>query len=111
MKVAVTSSSFSAALERGELTHLEWLEACASRLDADGVVLALADFPRTDSEYAAQVKKVATDLGIVLGLGSFFAMVLPPFIGHWSDGLTTRWAPDAAEPISARPGRRPVNRR
>jgi hypothetical protein len=65
MKVAVTSSSFSAALERGELTHLEWLEACASRLDADGVVLALADFPRTDSEYAAQVKKVATDLGIV----------------------------------------------
>lgn len=47
------------------MTHLEWLELCASRLDADGVVLALADFPRTDGEYAAQVKKVAVDLGIV----------------------------------------------
>jgi hypothetical protein len=47
------------------LTHLEWLEACASRLDVDGAVFALADFPRTDLEYAAQIKKVATDLGIV----------------------------------------------
>jgi hypothetical protein len=65
MKVAVTSSSFATVLRRGELTHLEMLEACASRLDADGVVFALADFPRTDLEYAAQVKKVATDLGIV----------------------------------------------
>ena len=65
MKVAVTSSSFAALLRRGELTHLEWLEACASRLDVDGVVFALADFPRTDQEYAAQLKKVATDLGIV----------------------------------------------
>jgi hypothetical protein len=44
---------------------LEWLEACASRSDLDGVVFALADFPRTDREYAAQVKKVATDLGLV----------------------------------------------
>ena len=65
MKVAVTSSSFAALLRRGALTHLEWLETCASRLDADGAVFALADFPRTDLEYAAQVKKVATDLGIV----------------------------------------------
>lgn len=65
MKVAVTSSSFATVLRRGDLTHLEWLEACASRLDVDGAVFALADFPRTDLEYAAQVKKVATDLGIV----------------------------------------------
>jgi hypothetical protein len=65
VKIAVTSSSFEALLRRGELTHLEWLEACASRLDVDGAVFALADFPRTDLEYAAQVKKVATDLGIV----------------------------------------------
>jgi hypothetical protein len=34
-------------------------------LDADGAIFALADFPRTDMEYAAQVKKVAVDLGIV----------------------------------------------
>ena len=31
------------------------------------------------------------DLGLVLGLGSFFAMVLPPVVGMWSDGLQTRW--------------------
>ncbi len=65
MKVAVTSSAFAGPLRRGEITHLEWLEACASRLDLDGVVLALDDLPRTDVEYAAQVKKVATDLGLV----------------------------------------------
>jgi hypothetical protein len=65
VKIAVTSATFAALLRRGELTHLEWLEACASQLDVDGVVFGLADFPRTDLEYAAQVKKVATDLGIV----------------------------------------------
>jgi hypothetical protein len=65
MKIALTSSSFSGALRRGTLTHLEWLEACASRLNVDGVVLAHSDFPRTDAEYLAQVKKAATDLGLV----------------------------------------------
>ena len=57
MKIAVNSSSFAAVLRRGDLTHLEWLEACSSRLNVDGAVF--------DLEYAAQVKKVATDLGIV----------------------------------------------
>jgi hypothetical protein len=65
VKIAVSSSSFAALLRRGALTHLEWLEACASKLDVDGVVFALEDFPRTDREYAAQLKKAATDLGIV----------------------------------------------
>ena len=65
MKIAVTSSSFAALLRHAKITHLEWLEACSSRLGADGAVFALDDFPRTDLEYAAQVKKVATDLGIV----------------------------------------------
>ena len=65
MKIAVSSSPFADLLLRGEMTHLEWLEACASRLDADGVVYLLSDFPRTDDEYVAQVKKVATDLGLV----------------------------------------------
>lgn len=65
MKIAVSSSAFESLLRRGELTHLEWLEACASRLDVEGAVFGLADFPRTDREYAAQIKKVATDLGIV----------------------------------------------
>ena len=65
MKLAVNSSSFAGALRRGALTHLEWLEGCASRLDVDGAIFSFDDFPRTDSEYAAQVKKVAVDLGIV----------------------------------------------
>jgi hypothetical protein len=65
VKIAVTSASFAAVLRRGDVTHLEWLEACSSRLNVDGAVFALADFPRTDREYAAQIKKVATDLGIV----------------------------------------------
>ncbi|HEV8020264.1 MAG TPA: hypothetical protein VGP41_03305 [Candidatus Lustribacter sp.] len=65
MKIAVSSAVFAALLRRGALTHLEWLEGCASRLDVDGALFALADFPRTDVEYAAQIKKVATDLAIV----------------------------------------------
>lgn len=65
MKVAVSSSSFSVPLRRGDFTHLEWLEACSSRLDADGVVFAHHDLPRRDAEYAAQLKKVAVDLGLV----------------------------------------------
>jgi hypothetical protein len=65
VKIAVSSSPFGAAMRAGTLTHLEWLEGCASRLDADGIVFALADLPRRDREYAAQAKKVAVDLGLV----------------------------------------------
>jgi hypothetical protein len=65
VKIAVSSASFAVALREGALTHLEWLEGCASRLAADGVVFALGDLPRTDAEYAAQVRKVSTDLGLV----------------------------------------------
>ncbi len=65
MKVAVSSSTFGTALRRGDLTHLEWVAAVASRLDVEGAIFAYADLPRTDAEYAAQVKKIAIDLGIV----------------------------------------------
>ena len=65
VKIAVSSSPFGAAMRAGSLTHLEWLEGCASRLGADGVAFALADLPRRDLEYAAQAKKVAVDLGLV----------------------------------------------
>jgi hypothetical protein len=65
VKIAVSSSPFRAALSAGTLTHLEWLEGCASRLRADGVAFALADLPRRDAEYAAQARKVAVDLGLV----------------------------------------------
>lgn len=29
--------------------------------------------------------------GLATGLGGAFALVLPPIVGHWSDGLRTRW--------------------
>jgi sugar phosphate isomerase/epimerase len=65
VKLAVSSTPFAGLLQAGHLTHLEWLEACASRLGADGVSFGLTDFPRRDPEYAAQVRKVAVDLGLV----------------------------------------------
>jgi hypothetical protein len=69
MRIAVSSSPFRRPLGAGELTQLEWLERCASVLGVDGVLPDLVDFPRTDGEYIAQLRKVAVDLAIVpLGL-------------------------------------------
>ncbi|MBV9439041.1 MAG: hypothetical protein JOZ24_03510 [Candidatus Eremiobacteraeota bacterium] len=65
MKIAVSSASFRRLFAARELTQLEWLEGCASRLALDGIVAAESDFPRTDPEYVAQVRKVAVDLGLV----------------------------------------------
>ena len=65
MRIAVSSSTFRRPLDAGELTQLEWVERCASELAADGVITALADFPRFDDEYVAQLRKIAIDLGVV----------------------------------------------
>jgi hypothetical protein len=65
MRIAVSSSTFRRPLDARELTQLEWVERCATELGADGVVTALADFPRFDGEYVAQLRKVAVDLGLV----------------------------------------------
>src|ERR1700722_3192204 len=59
MRIAVSRSTFRRPLAADGLTQLEWLERCASELDADGVLADLADFPRTDTEYTAQLRKVA----------------------------------------------------
>ncbi len=59
----------------GALTHLEWLEACATTLDADGVVFALRHLPRRDDEYLAQLRKNAIDTGLdvaALDAGTLF---------------------------------------
>ncbi len=75
MRIAVSSSTFRRPLASGALTQLEWLERCASVLHADGVLAAVDDFPRTDGEYVAQLRKVAIDLGIVpfgIDSGSLF---------------------------------------
>ena len=64
MKLACASGAFHRAFERGDLTQIEFLELCAREIACDGVVLDARHFPRTDSDYLAQIKKMATDLGL-----------------------------------------------
>lgn len=64
MKLACASGAFSRAIERGDLTQIEFVELCARQLGCDGIVLDLAHFPRTDSDYLAQIAKMAVDLGL-----------------------------------------------
>jgi hypothetical protein len=78
VRIAVSSSSFSQPLTSGALTQLEWIAQCATVLGADGIVAALDDFPRTDAEYVAQLRKVAIDLGLVpLGIDAPALLALP----------------------------------
>lgn len=64
MKLACSSTAFDASLRSGDLTQLEWIDLCAHELAADGVVLDVRHFPRFDTDYLAQVKKMAADLGL-----------------------------------------------
>jgi hypothetical protein len=65
VRIAISSSSFRRPLALRELTQLEWVERCATVLEADGVVAAVDGFPRADDEYVAQLRKVTIDLGLV----------------------------------------------
>jgi sugar phosphate isomerase/epimerase len=64
MKLACSSTAFDELLRSGDLTQLEWIDLCAHELAADGVVFDVRHFPRTDTDYLAQVKKMAVDLGL-----------------------------------------------
>ncbi len=64
MKLACASGALHREIESGELTQLEFLDLCARELACDGVVLDVRHFPRTDDDYLAQVKKMATDWGL-----------------------------------------------
>jgi hypothetical protein len=66
MKLACASGLLHRAIEHGELTQLEFLDLCAREFACDGVVLDVRHFPRTDDDYLAQVKKMATDRGLCL---------------------------------------------
>ena len=66
MKLACASTAFDLRLESGDLTQLEWLDLCARELAADGVLCDVRHFPRRDSDYLAQVKKMAVDLGLTI---------------------------------------------
>ncbi len=76
MKLACSSAAFDQTISRGDMTQIEWLESCATELAADGIVLDERHFPRTDSDYLAQIKKMATDLGLTVAafaVAHFFA--------------------------------------
>ncbi len=66
MKIACSSATFAREIQSGALTQLDWLDLCANELEVDGVVFDAAHFPRRDTEYLAQLKKVATDLGLTV---------------------------------------------
>ena len=66
MKLACASGSLHRDIESGELTQLEFLDLCARELGCDGVVLDVRHFPRSDDDYLAQVKKMATDRGLTI---------------------------------------------
>jgi hypothetical protein len=64
VKLACASSALHRAIERGDLTQLEFIDLCAQELAADGVLLDVRHFPRDDVDYLAQVKKMAADRGL-----------------------------------------------
>lgn len=66
MKLAATSRAFAEALDRGDLTQLEFLDCAAIELCVDGVVLDVRHFPRGDDDYLAQVKKMTIDAGLTI---------------------------------------------
>lgn len=66
MKLACSSTAFHEQLSSNRLTQLEWIDLCAHELAADGVVFDVRHFPRTDTDYLAQVKKMTTDLGLTV---------------------------------------------
>ncbi|HLY04072.1 MAG TPA: hypothetical protein VKR56_16425 [Candidatus Cybelea sp.] len=75
MKLACASGALHREIESGELTQLEFLDLCARELACDGIVLDVRHFPRTDDDYLAQVKKMATDWGLSIAAvsdSSFF---------------------------------------
>jgi sugar phosphate isomerase/epimerase len=66
MQFAYSSGAFDQALQRGDLTQLEFIDAVARETLFDGVVLDDRHFPRTDEDYLAQIKKMAADLGLTI---------------------------------------------
>ncbi|HEV2878857.1 MAG TPA: TIM barrel protein [Candidatus Eremiobacteraceae bacterium] len=61
MKLCCSSHSYARALASGELTQLEWVDLCANELMLDGVEFVRSHFPRLDTEYIAQIKKLCAD--------------------------------------------------
>jgi len=65
MKLCCSSRAYARALQSGSLTQLEWVDRCAE-LRFDGIDFAASHFPRTDSDYLAQLKKLCVDRGLTV---------------------------------------------
>jgi hypothetical protein len=96
MKVACSSSALHRTFESGGLTQLEFVDLSARRWSCDGIVLDVRHFPRTDSDYLAQIKKMAADCG--LGIA---ALHDPEFFGRPRDSMadTLRYAVAIGAPL------------
>lgn len=96
MKLSISSSACSAAFERGDLTQLEFIDAAARELHADGIVLNVRHFPRTDADYLAQIKKMSVDLGLCVA-----ALASDDFFTADESGMREQiaWALGAGAPI------------
>ncbi len=102
MKLACASGSLHRDIESGELTQLEFLDLCARDLACDGVVLDVRHFPRSDDDYLAQVKKMATDRGLsiaALADPTFFSVTRKEMAAVL-DRAVTLGAPLVAGPLS-----------
>ena len=102
MKLACASGSLHRDIESGELTQLEFLDLCAHDLACDGVVLDVRHFPRSDDDYLAQVKKMATDRGLsiaALADPAFFSVTRKQ-MADVLDRAVTLGAPLVAGPLS-----------
>ena len=102
MKLACASGSLHRDIENGELTQLEFLDLCARELDCDGVVLDMRHFPRSDDDYLAQVKKMATDRGLTIaGLAdSTFFSATPEHVADVFGRAVALGAPLVAAPLA-----------
>ena len=70
MKICCSSRSYGRAIQSGDLTQLEWVDRCARRA-LDGIDFASAHFPRTDSDYLAQLRKLCVDRGLTVAAVAF----------------------------------------
>jgi sugar phosphate isomerase/epimerase len=61
MKLCCSSQSYARMLASGALTQLEWVDLCANDLMLDGVEFVRSHFPRLDTDYVAQLKKLCAD--------------------------------------------------
>ena len=64
MKIACAAGALHGEIERGGLTQLEFMDLCARECACDGIVFDVRQFPRTDDDYLAQLKKISVDWGL-----------------------------------------------